>query len=154
MNYQSSFFLENSKYFNNLILRYENKPTPKRQLLALTKSDNNLNSSFKEIDNIFQNEKENDREVNYLFENYGDYDDEENNLEEFDGNNINFLCRKRSSDIFEDDFDKDFKFMGKNEMDENGYHRNLTGLNNDHIGIELDEMKYIDEDEIIYKSVF
>ena len=154
MNYQSSFFLDNSKYFNNLILRYENKPTPKRQLLALTKSDNNLNSSFKEIDNIFQNEKENDREVNYLFENYGDYDDEENNLEEFDGNNINFLCRKRSSDIFEDDFDKDFKFMGKNEMDENGYHRNLTGLNNDHIGIELDEMKYIDEDEIIYKSVF
>ena len=61
MNYQSSFFNENSKYFNNLILRYENKPTPKRQLLALTKSDNNLNSSFKEIDNIFQNEKENDR---------------------------------------------------------------------------------------------
>ena len=154
MNYQSSFFYENSKIFNNLILRYENKPTPKRQLLALIKSDNNLNSSFKEIDNIFQNEKENDREVNYLFENYGDYDEEENNLEELDENNINFLCRKRSSDILEDVFGKEFKLMEKNEMEEVGYHKNLQGLNNDHIGIELDEMKYFDEDEIIYKSLF
>ena len=50
MTYQSDFFYQNKKYFKIILLRYENKPLPKRELMAYLNNDNNESLFFYDFD--------------------------------------------------------------------------------------------------------
>ena len=144
MNYTSELFYKNIDYFNNIILRYEGKTTPKKRMLTYLNANTITETSLKEIEpilctnqdtnnntnnNIF---KENDYEedFNYYNNNYNnnllklDYE-EENDLINKNGdffnignnleNKMDFLNKKRH-------IEKNIEEIGENDDDEDVYY--------------------------------
>ena len=71
MTYQSEFFYQNKKYFKIILLRYENKPLPKRKLINYLPNGNKDNESlflsdydFKESNEMY--DREGEKVIDYL----------------------------------------------------------------------------------------
>ena len=85
MTYQSDFFYQNKKYFKNILLRYENKPTPKRELINFLKND------YKDNESLFL--------YDFDFKDAGElYDGEDEKI-------IDYLSKKREREYNDDCFD-------------------------------------------------
>ena len=85
MTYQSDFFYQNEKYFKIILLRYEHKSTPKRELINYLKND------YKDNESLFLN----DFDYKDMGELYGD-----------DEKDIDYLNKKRErEDITDELFD-------------------------------------------------
>ena len=85
MTYQSDFFYQNKKYFKNILLRYENKPTPKRELINFLKND------YKDNESLFL--------YDFDFKDVGElYDGEDEKI-------IDYLSKKREREYNDDCFD-------------------------------------------------
>ena len=109
MNYSSDFFYDNEKQFKNIILRYEEKSTPKKKLIAFLKDNSYTESSILEIEPVFLNNisnKANEDDNNCYFDNLNilkDFFKEEDNnkddiINTFEEEN-NYLNKKRNIDI-------------------------------------------------------
>ena len=109
MTYQSDFFYENEKYFKIILLRYEHKSTPKKELINYLKNDYKDNESL-----LF-----NDFDYKDIGEIYGD-----------DDKIIDFLSKKRERDEFNDElFDDIYSF--DNKKYNNDYYNKLLYINKD-----------------------
>ena len=109
MTYQSDFFYENEKYFKNILLRYEHKSTPKKELINYLKNDYKENESL-----LF-----NDFDYKDIGEIYGD-----------DDKIIDYLNKKRERDEYNDElFDDIYSF--ENKKYNNDYYNKLLYFNKD-----------------------
>ena len=109
MTYQSDFFYENEKYFKNILLRYEHKSTPKKELINYLKNDYKENESL-----LF-----NDFDYKDIGEIYGD-----------DDKIIDYLSKKRERDEYNDElFDDIYSF--ENKKYNNDYYNKLLYINKD-----------------------
>ena len=103
MTYQSDFFYENKKYFNVILLRYENKTLPKKKLMDIFKSDYKENEPF------------------FLYD-FDLYEDEEEK---------NFLNKKREGEKYNYDFCGNFSYEYENMSNNDYYHNRLLFGNKD-----------------------
>ena len=113
MAFQSDFFYKNKKYFNIILLRYEHKSTPKRELIHYLKNDIKDEASlflndfdYKDIGEIFGDE---DKVIDYLSKKR---DREEFNDELFD--NFTFEHEHKKFNMFEN---KEDNYDNNNEDD-------------------------------------
>jgi hypothetical protein len=113
MDYCSSFIYENNTIFQNIILRFEKRPTPKKKLagfLMRTYTDASIGQA--PMLNIFEDHKTNDdEEFKYNFYKNEEEDDDELNYEEegmIKKTNLNcFSCVENNNEF------KDEKFLGR-----------------------------------------
>ena len=118
MNYSSDFFYNNKDSFKNILLRYEGKQTPKKKLFSYLNLNTITETSFKDLEPVFNQNIENSKEeINEIAENVNYYDynyfkcedeDEFNILNKnddifyFEDNNsderVEYLCKKRNGD--------------------------------------------------------
>ena len=89
MAFQSDFFYKNKKYFNIILLRYEHKSTPKRELIHYLKND------YKDEASLFLNDFDH-KDIGEIF---GDEDKV-----------IDFLSKKRDREEFNDELFDNFTF--------------------------------------------
>ena len=109
MTYQSDFFYENEKYFKTILLRYEHKSTPKKELINYLKND------YKENESLLLN----DFDYKDFGELYGD-----------DDKIIDYLSKKRERDEYNDElFDDIYSF--ENKKYNNDYYNKLLYINKD-----------------------
>ena len=109
MTYQSDFFYENEKYFKIILLRYEHKSTPKKELINYLKND------YKENESLLLN----DFDYKDIGEIYGD-----------DDKIIDYLSKKRERDEYNDElFDDIYSF--ENKKYNNDYYNKLIYINKD-----------------------
>jgi hypothetical protein len=109
MTYQSDFFYENKKYFKIILLRYEHKSTPKKELINYLKND------YKENESLLLN----DFDYKDIGEIYGD-----------DDKIIDYLSKKRERDEYNDElFDDLYSF--ENKKYNNDYYNKLIYINKD-----------------------
>lgn len=109
MTYQSDFFYENEKYFKNILLRYEHKSTPKKELINYLKNDYKENESL-----LF-----NDFDYKDIGEIYGD-----------DDKIIDYLSKKRERDEYNDELYDDI-YSFENKKYNNDYYNKLLYINKD-----------------------
>ena len=106
MTYQSDFFYQNKKYFKNILLRYENKPLPKRELINYLKND------YKDNESLFL--------YDFDFKDSGEiYDGEDEKV-------IDYLTKKREREEYNDEFFDNFTL----EHDHKKYNSNNDYYNN------------------------
>ena len=109
MTYQSDFFYENEKYFKIILLRYEHKSTPKKELINYLKND------YKENESLLLN----DFDYKDIGELYAD-----------DDKIIDYLSKKRERDEYNDElFDDIYSF--ENKKYNNDYYNKLIYINKD-----------------------
>ena len=109
MTYQSDFFYENEKYFKIILLRYEHKSTPKKELINYLKND------YKENESLLLN----DFDYKDIGELYAD-----------DDKIIDYLSKKRERDEYNDElFDDLYSF--ENKKYNNDYYNKLIYINKD-----------------------
>ena len=109
MTYQSDFFYENEKYFKTILLRYEHKSTPKKEIINYLKND------YKENESLLLN----DFDYKDFGELYGD-----------DDKIIDYLSKKRERDEYNDElFDDIYSF--ENKKYNNDYYNKLLYINKD-----------------------
>ena len=109
MTYQSDFFYENEKYFKTILLRYEHKSTPKKELINYLKND------YKENESLLLN----DFDYKDFGELYGD-----------DDKIIDYLSKKRERDEYNDElFDDIYSF--ENKKYNNDYYNKILYINKD-----------------------
>ena len=103
MNYSSEFFYKNKDYFNNIILRYEGKSIPKKNMLTYLNNNTITETSLKEIEPIFCTSQEdiNNTNTNTFKENVyeEDFNYYNNNLLKDDYEEENDLINK-NGDFF------------------------------------------------------
>ena len=109
MTYQSDFFYENEKYFKTILLRYEHKSTPKKELINYLKND------YKENESLLLN----DFDYKDFGELYGD-----------DDKIIDYLSKKRERDEYNDEFFDDI-YSFENKKYNNDYYNKLLYINKD-----------------------
>ena len=181
MNYTSDFFYNNKDQFKNIILRYEKKSLPKKQLLSYLNINTITETSIKAIEPLFvtnnENLKENENEDNFEF--YNDYindingefvEDEndlfvdknnsfliENNI--YTGNRAELLGRKRhlKKHIYDEEennlFYNDFGYKNKKLNNYFNIHNNDKFMDKEQIGIDLREIRSTDDNEDdLYKN--
>ena len=130
MTYQSDFFYQNKKYFKIILLRYENKPLPKRELINFLKNDYKDNESLLLYD--------------YDFKDSGEiYDGEDEKV-------IDFLSKKREREEYNDEFFDSFIL----EHDHKKYSSNNDYYNNRLIFGNKDDNFDNDNDDDIKKNNF
>ena len=128
MNYSSDFFYKNKDYFKNIILRYEGKSMPKKNLISYLNINTITDTSIKDIEPIFNNNLDiNNYKENQIEEDFNFY---ENNLlkdgeEEDEENDI----LNKNIDIFSigNNSDKNMAYLSKKRNLE----RNLEYEEND-----------------------
>ena len=111
MTYQSDFFYQNKKYFKNILLRYENKPTPKRELINFLKND------YKDNESLFL--------YDFDFKDVGElYDGEDEKI-------IDYLSKKREREYNDDCFDTlGYEHEHKKYNSNNDYYNNRMEYGN------------------------
>ena len=113
MDYCNSFIYENKTIFQNIILRFEKRPTPKKKLAAfLMRTYTAASIGQAPMLNIFEDHKSNeDEEFKYDFYRNEEEDDDELNYEEegmIKKTNLNcFSCIENNNEF------KDDKFLGR-----------------------------------------
>ena len=113
MDYCNSFIYENKTIFQNIILRFEKRPTPKKKLAAfLMRTYTDASIGQAPMLNIFEDHKSNeDEEFKYDFYRNEEEDDDELNYEEegmIKKTNLNcFSCIENNNEF------KDDKFLGR-----------------------------------------
>ena len=155
MNYTNDYFYKHKEYFKNIILRYEGKSTPKKNLISFLNLNTITETSLKDLGPIFNtnsnlnNYKEDENEIdeeldfydNNLFK--GDLYDEDNDFLNKNENIISiginsdrmdYLCKKRHLDKNEDEENDEYFNCGEIEsLDKrlNGnYYKSLNILTN------------------------
>ena len=113
MTYQSDFFYENKKYFNIILLRYENKILPKKKLMDILKSD------YKENESFFLND-------------FDLYEDEYEN---------NFLNKKREGEKYNADYYSNFSYGYENISNNDYYNNRLFGNKENNYDENEDDIK-------------
>ena len=109
MTYQSDFFYENEKYFKIILMRYEHKSTPKKELINYLKND------YKDNDSLLLN----DFDYKDIGELYGD-----------DDKIIDYLSKKRERDEFNDELFEDI-YSFENKKYNNDYYNKIMYINKD-----------------------
>ena len=106
MTYQSDFFYQNKKFFKIILLRYENKPLPKRELINFLKND------YKDNESLFL--------YDFDFKDSGEiYDGEDEKV-------IDYLSKKREREEYNDEFFDNFAL----EHEHKKYNSNIDYYNN------------------------
>ena len=111
MTYQSDFFYQNKKYFKIILLRYENKPLPKRELMAYLNNDNNESLFFYDFD----------------YKDSGEiYDGEDEKV-------IDYLSKKREREEYNDEYFDNFTLEHEHKKynSNNDYYNNRIFGNKD-----------------------
>ena len=146
MNYSSDFFYGNKSLFKNIILRYEEKSTPKKKLLSFLNDNTYTLSSFLGIEPVFLNNITNkameEEDNNCIFNNLNilnDYfKDEDNNKDDIINNfgeENNYLNKKRNININ----DINFPNIQKAKKKKNNYDRQYYKNDNNYKDIFLNE---------------
>ena len=135
MNYTNEYFYKHKDYFKNIILRYEGKSTPKKNLISYLNINTITETSLKDIEPIFNtnfdinNYKENENEIDEEFDLYdnnlfkGEIDEEDDFLNKNEnilsiGNNaerMDYLCKKRHFEKNEDEENDEYFDCGEIE---------------------------------------
>ena len=116
MNYSSEFIYNNKEYFKNIILKYEQKPTPKKKLLKYLNQNTFTEISFKDIDiepislNNIINQFNEDKEDNLFFNDFN-FQKEENE------DQIHILCE--NSELYSNFDNKKDHLNKKRILDKN-----------------------------------
>ena len=132
MTYQYDFFYQNKKYFKIILLRYENKPLPKRELINFLKND------YKDNESLFL--------YDYDFKDSGEiYDGEDEKV-------IDFLSKKREREEYNDEFFDSFilEHDHKKYSSNNDYYNNRLIFGNKDDNFDNDN----DNDDDIKKNNF
>lgn len=109
MTYQSDFFYENEKYFKIILLRYEHKSIPKKELINYLKND------YKDNESLLLN----DFDYKDIGEIYGD-----------DDKIIDYLSKKRERDVYNDELFDDICLFENKKYNHENYNK-LEYINKD-----------------------
>ena len=130
MTYQSDFFYQNEKYFKLILLRYEKKTIPKRELINFLKNDYKDNESlflcdfdYKEMGDIYGDDEE--KVIDYMNKKREREDFNDNNEEYFDNFSYEHEHKKYNNEYYNrimfgnknNHFDNDHEHEHDNEDD-------------------------------------
>ena len=138
MTYQSDFFYQNEKYFKVILLRYEKKTIPKRELINYLKND------YKDNESLFL--------CDFDYKEMGDiYGDDEEKV-------IDYMNKKREREDFNDNNEEyfdNFSYEHEHKKYNNEYYnRIMFGNKNNHFDNDHEHEHENDNEDDIKKSGF
>ena len=180
MNYTNDYFYSHKDYFKNIILRYEGKSTPKKNMISFLNLNTITETSLKDLEPIFNSnidinnykEDEIDEEFDFYDNNLfkGEDDDEGNDILNKSGNifsiennseRSDYLSKKRNME--KDEEEENDEYFNCDEIEPldkrlNNYYKNINIFNNgkyknkEYVGLSLKETDG-DEDDDLYKNI-
>ena len=119
MNYSSDFFYNNKEYFKNIILRYERKATPKKQLISYLNINTITETSLKDVEPIFNKDVENCKE-----EELGDYLNiyDDNFIDDSGESEFDLISGNYDVMLNEKNIDDEIDLLSKKRKGDNNYY--------------------------------